>query len=139
MCHSIFCTRMNTSQPPLPFFPIVMLVYKMWVIFQVSDNLGMRFQLSSFKVSWASRANLQCETITNSGVKHYVIKRSLVNKTICNYHWSQIGPRVYSSALGHKQSIPKSVYRVKNVILLSTNKAEGQTYRLQYDNMFQLS
>lgn len=91
----------------------MMLIYQLWDIFEVSENLGMSFQLPSFKVSLASSAHLKCETITNFGLKNHVIKRGLVNKTIlyykCAHHQSQIGPRIYSSALVHKQSFSRSV------------------------------
>lgn len=60
----------------------MMLIYQVWDIFEVSENLGMNFQLPSFKVSFASSAHLKCETITNFGFKNHVIKRGLVNKTI---------------------------------------------------------
>lgn len=69
----------------LPPFSIMMLIYQLWDIFEVSENLGMNFQLPSFKVSFASSAHLKCETITNFGLKNHVIKRGLVNKTILYY------------------------------------------------------
>lgn len=67
----------------------MMLIYQLWDIFEVSENLGMNFQLPSFKVSFASSAHLKCETITKLDFGHqfwvkknHVIKRGLVNKTI---------------------------------------------------------
>lgn len=63
----------------------MMLIYQLWDIFEVLENLGMNFQLFSFKVLFVLSVYLKCEIIINFGLKNYVIKRGLVNKIILYY------------------------------------------------------